>query len=209
MLVFVDESGDPGVVEKDGSSEYFVVTLVIFEDNDEAEDADRKIDLIRKELSLPTNFEFHFYNNHPKIRKYFLEKLCGYNFFYFGIIINKRELCKSNFQSGSSFYKYATRLVFENAKPYLRNATVIFDRSGGSTFQSQLKKYIKGKINIEESSDLIKKVKTEHSKGNNLLQLTDMICGSLARALNKSKSDSQVYRNIIRFREIFVGMWPK
>ena len=36
MLVFVDESGDPGMKLGLGSSEFFVLTLVIFENNEEA-----------------------------------------------------------------------------------------------------------------------------------------------------------------------------
>lgn len=36
MLVFLDESGDPGLKLKQGSSQYFIVTIVIFEDKDEA-----------------------------------------------------------------------------------------------------------------------------------------------------------------------------
>ncbi|MDP2952974.1 MAG: DUF3800 domain-containing protein [Chloroflexota bacterium] len=35
MLVFVDESGDPGLKLEQGSSTHFVVALVIFEDHDE------------------------------------------------------------------------------------------------------------------------------------------------------------------------------
>ena len=36
MLVFVDESGDAGMKLGAGSSDYFVVTAVLFEDHDEA-----------------------------------------------------------------------------------------------------------------------------------------------------------------------------
>ena len=36
MLVFIDESGDTGRKLEKGSSKFFVVALVIFEDHDEA-----------------------------------------------------------------------------------------------------------------------------------------------------------------------------
>lgn len=48
MLVFVDESGDAGLKLQEGSSKYFVVTLIIFEENEEAESCDKRIDLLRK-----------------------------------------------------------------------------------------------------------------------------------------------------------------
>ena len=47
MLVFLDESGDPGMKLQQGSSEYFFVTLVIFEDNEEALRADHHISGLR------------------------------------------------------------------------------------------------------------------------------------------------------------------
>ncbi len=36
MLVFIDESGDTGLKIDKGSSKYFVIALVIFEDHEEA-----------------------------------------------------------------------------------------------------------------------------------------------------------------------------
>ncbi len=36
MLVFVDESGDAGMKLDGGSSEFFVVTAILFEEHDEA-----------------------------------------------------------------------------------------------------------------------------------------------------------------------------
>jgi len=37
MLVFIDDSGDPGFKVEKGSSKIFVITMVIFKDNLEAE----------------------------------------------------------------------------------------------------------------------------------------------------------------------------
>ena len=45
MLVFIDESGDPGLKFGSGSSDYSVVTLVVFEENEDADFADSKIHL--------------------------------------------------------------------------------------------------------------------------------------------------------------------
>lgn len=45
MLVFVDESGDPGMKLEGGSTPYFTVALVIFEDHEEATACDLRIPL--------------------------------------------------------------------------------------------------------------------------------------------------------------------
>jgi hypothetical protein len=89
MLVFVDrwKSG------KEGQTSHFVVSLVLFEDHDQAEAAtDRRIDLIRKELHFPPTFEFKFHSCQPKVRKYFVQEILPYNWFFLGIVINKRKL---------------------------------------------------------------------------------------------------------------------
>ena len=60
MLVFIDESGDSGFKFDKGSSEFFNVSLVIFNDNDEANACDNRIQLLKKELGKSNNWEFHF-----------------------------------------------------------------------------------------------------------------------------------------------------
>jgi len=47
MLVSVDESGDVGIKVAAGSSRYFTVTLLVFEDHEEALAADDRIDLLK------------------------------------------------------------------------------------------------------------------------------------------------------------------
>lgn len=60
MLVFVDESGDSGMKSKQGSSSLFVMSAVLFEENDEAEACDKKIEELRSEIFRGRRPEFHF-----------------------------------------------------------------------------------------------------------------------------------------------------
>ena len=157
MLVFVDESGDPGMSGKSGQTPYLAVTLVLFEENDQAEKADRRIDLVRHELGLGEVFEFRFHNSRPEVRSYFLQQLLPYTWFYLGIVINKQKLWSPSFASPEMFYNYSTSLVFENAKPHLRRATVTIDASGGKNFRAELSRYLRKKIDREGL--LMKKIK--------------------------------------------------
>lgn len=210
MLVFVDESGDPGLKIDKGSSEYLIVALVLFEENEDAGDCDLRINLVRKELGLPEYFEFHFNKNHPSIRKAFLEAVARYSFWYLGIVINKKKLYGKGFQYKESFYKYATSLVFENAKSRLDEAIVTLDGSGSRDFRKQMQAYLMKRINEEKGpSKRIKRVKVQKSLNNNLIQLADMVAGAIARSYKKGKRDSKIYRRIIEHRELFVQLWPK
>jgi len=209
MLVFVDESGDPGLKIEQGSSRYFVVALVIFEDNDEAQAADDRITLLRREMRLEPSFEFRFNKCRRNFREQFLKAVAPYQFFYYGIVINKdpNKLWGEGFQHKESFYKYASSLVFENAKAFLSNATVIIDGSGSKDFRRQLERYFKRRINIFEQR-FIRKVKIQDSSRNNLLQLADMIAGAIHRSFG-TKGDAQQYRSIVSHREVYVQLWPK
>jgi len=164
---------------------------------------------LKRELGFPPYFEFHFNSLKPIYRKTFLEALAPYNFFYFGIVINKRKLTGPGFHFRESFYKYTCGLVFENAKPHLDNAIVVIDGSGSRDFRKQLGAYLRKRVRDAQSgSCLIKKVKTQNSRGNNLLQLADMVCGAVARCYS-GKADAREYRNLIAHREIYVQFWPK
>jgi hypothetical protein len=209
MLVFIDESGDPGLKIEQGSSRYFVVSLVIFEDHKEAEACDKRISLLGRELGYSEGFIFHFRNNSHRVRKAFLQAVAPYDFFYFGFVLNKdpRKLWGEGFKVKESLYKAACSYVFENAKPYLKNAIVIIDKTGKKVFRSQLAKYLKRKMNAEEK-DIIKKIKMQPDRGNNLLQLADYVAGVVNR-YQLGKKFSQEYRRFIAHKEIYVQVWPK
>lgn len=204
MLVFLDESGDTGLKIEKGSSKYFVIAIVLFEDHEEAIACDQRIALLRHELKLPKNFEFKITKLKKDLRIKFLEAVLPYNFFYFGIVINKPKLYGEGFNVKESFYKYTCNLVFTNAKPYLKDAIVVIDGSGSREFKKQLSTHLRQKI----GTSIIKKVKIQKSHTNNLLQLADMVAGSIYRSFS-NKQDRGIYRKILSAKEIYVQFWPK
>lgn len=208
MLCFVDESGDTGLKVGQGSSMYFTVALILFPDNDDATACDQRITLLRRELAIPPDFEFHFSETPKRIKEAFFKAVVPYNFFYLAITINKGALYGEGFRFKNSFYKYTCNLVFENAKSHLDNAVVVFDGSGSRQFKRQLETYLKRKIN-EGNSARIKKVKVQDSASNNLIQLADMVCGAVSQSLKHSKKGSFEYRKIISHREVFCQVWPQ
>ena len=209
MLVFIDESGDTGLKIKEGATQYFGIFMVAFEENDEALACDQRISLLRRELALMSSYEFHFHRNSHRVREAFLKAVLPYQFFYYGIVINKVRLFGEGFKNKESFYKYSSSLLFENAKEKLENAIVVIDESGRDLFKYQLAKYLKNKLNVPGGFAYIKKVKMQDSKGNNLLQLADMVAGAVTRSLNSSKQDKDYFRNIVKSREIYVQIWPR
>lgn len=209
MLIFIDESGDTGRKLGEGSTSFFVVSLVVFDDLEQAQACDQRIDLLRKELGLDNKFEFHFKKNRDEIREAFLEAVSRYNFLYFSIVINKDpvKLYGEVFNHKVSFYKYACNLVFANALPILSRSIVTLDKCGTPRFKTELRKYLSDKVD-DNGKPIIRKLKQEDSGRNNLLQLADYVSGVVNRKVQKKKKWEKYYK-FIAPREMSLEIWPK
>lgn len=208
MLIFIDESGDPGLKLEAGSSKYFVIALVGFEDHDEALAVDDRIAALRREQGFPNDFEFHFNKLKHVHRHLFLETVAPYKFFYFGVVVEKAKLIGREFSFKESFYKFACGLIFENAKTRLNNAIVVIDETGSMDFRRELKSYLVRRLKDDSGRCFIKKIKMQSSIKSNLLQLADMVVGAIARSYSGKKNSGE-FRNMIAHREIDVRSWPK
>jgi hypothetical protein len=63
MLVFIDDSGDPGFKFEKGSTRYFVVLLLIFDDEADAEGAASTIRSAKRMLGLRSDAEIKFHES--------------------------------------------------------------------------------------------------------------------------------------------------
>jgi len=59
----------------------------------------------------------------------------------------------------------------------------------------------------KKTDGVIRKVKIQSSHSNNLIQLADLVAGSIHRSFGK-KGDKNSYRPIIKSREMKVQVWP-
>ncbi len=209
MLVCIDESGDAGFKFSSGSSEYFTCAAVIFTDTRSMDDCDRAIDEIRRQLKLPLRYEFHFTRCSDQIRTAFLRCVVQERFVFHGFVLNKPRLYGRKFHDKHGFYDFTVGVICENARELLRDAKVIIDKCGDANFRRQLERTLKARMTLEDGTCLLKKVTMEDSKSNNLVQLADMVCGSIARSFNSDREDRDKYRRILKPREARVRFWPK
>ncbi|MBI4463736.1 MAG: hypothetical protein HY647_03430 [Acidobacteria bacterium] len=93
---------------KFGSSEFFIVTAVLFEELEEAENCDCRITELRQRLGVHDRFEFRFNACNQKLRRAFLEAIGGVEFFYFSVVLNKADCGERVF---------STRILFTNTPP--------------------------------------------------------------------------------------------
>ena len=206
----MDESGDPGMKLGQGSSNYLIITMVVFDNFEAADEMEAKMREIRRQFSWKKAHEFHFNKMSPCYRKNFLEAVAQMDFHYYSMIMDKAKLKHEGFKNSASLYKCTCNYLFSNGKKHLRKAIVVVDGSGSKQFKKEFTAYLRKRANehIEGEAKLIKKVKVQDSDKNDLIQLADMCCGAVARSFT-SRKDAGDYRRIIRKKERYVQVWPR
>ena len=207
MLVFIDESGDPGRKIDRGSSEFFVLAVVMFEDHGEASRCAHDIENLAQELGRGSR-EFKFSKDSHKTRIRFLDTVRPYGFTYRVFVLNKDpgKLYGPGFSSKDSLYKWVCGTALKDVSAEWSEAIVMLDRSGERTFQRQLKSYLQREVRTLHGSGRIKKVKANDSRSDRLLQLADYVAGVMnRRALGKKWAGMYVAR--LRGRGV-VRRWP-
>ena len=91
MLVFIDESGDSGFKLQKGSTTSFVVALVVFDENLDAEETALEIKKYRKKIGKTERFEFKFNKCNKELRIGFLKAVKKCNFRIRVIVFEKEN----------------------------------------------------------------------------------------------------------------------
>ncbi len=197
MLVFIDDSGDPGFKLNKGSTRYFLIALVIFEDELEAEKTAVAIKELKRGLKFPDDMEFKFFKSSKDVRMKFLSTVKKFNFYYRCLAIDKMVIKSDELKNNkSSFYSYAIKTVLKHSNA-INNAKVKIDGSGDRVFRKNFLAYLKKQLNSGDKK-IIKNCKLVDSKGNQLIQLADMIAGSVRRSF---EANDYIYRNLIKNKE--------
>lgn len=211
MLAFVDESGDSGMKLGKGSSNYLVITMVVFDRIEDAAATEARMAKLRQIFGWKKDFEFHFHKMSRNRKEQFLREIADQAFCYYSIVIDKVKLESDNFKNyPTSLYKCACNYLFSNGKNHLRDAVVVVDGSGSRQFKKEFGSYLRKRANehIKGEVNLIKKVKVQDSDKNNLIQLADMICGAVGRSFS-GKTDARIYRNLVIAKEKHLQVWPR
>lgn len=177
MLVLIDESGDPGFRLVRGSSSHFVMAMVLFEANEEAERASLCIGRTRERLRVKP--EFKFAKSHVRVRDGFFEAVCPFRFKVRALVVDKARIHSRHLRENTdAFYSYFVQLLLRHDDGSLRDAVVKVDGSGDRQFKKQLNAYLRKQL----APGQVRSVKFYDSRSDNLLQLADMCAGAILRA---------------------------
>ena len=197
MLVFIDDSGDPGFKLDKGSSKFFIISLVIFFDNLEAEKTAVAIKEFRRSLGFSDQSEFKFYKSRREVREKFLQTVNKFDFRIRSLVVDKKLIRSDHFKSNkNSFYSYTIKTVLQNSNNAISDAKIRIDGSGDRLFRKSFLSYLRKQLNTKEKC-IMKNCKLVDSKKDVLIQMADMVAGSVRRSYDDTVTDADVYKKII------------
>ena len=199
MLVFIDDSGDAGFKLEKGSSKHFVIACVIFDDNLDAEETALKIKRLRRSLGWRDEREFKFNKSNKAIRLQFLEEIKGCPFRVRAIVVDKSVIRSPELRNNKNkFYNYTIKEVLAKSNGTIREARIRLDGHEDRAYKKAATTYFRQQVNLH--ANIIKDMKFVNSKNDNLVQLADMVAGSILRTTQTDKSDCRAYRQVIEAR---------
>ncbi len=178
MLVFIDDSGDPGLGTQ--SSPVFVIALVIFDDNLVAEETALAIKKLRREFKFPDDVEFKFHKSRLLIKKRFVEAVVKYPFRIRAIVVEKEKIrLKFKSTDKETFFNHIVMTVLRQTNGTVKNAKLRFDKRGERRIRNELRAYLSRELD-NKVKNIFTDLKFVDSKTDNLVQLADMIAGCIA-----------------------------
>ena len=194
MLVFIDESGDPGFKVARGSTPIFAVAMVIFENGEAAQATERVIKDAQVRLNAYPEFKFNKSRNH--VRDGFFQAVRDCPFIVRAIIVRKEVIYSPHLRTDKEdFYRFFVRQMLTHDSGILKDARIVIDGSGDRKFKMMLKTSLRRQI-----GPALKEVRFARSDNDPLVQLADMSVGAIARSFRADRHDAWRWRQMLHPR---------
>ena len=195
QLVFRDDSGDHGFKSESGDN--VVMAAALFIDPEVAESLMHEIDDYRKSLGWKYNHEFKFTKNPKDVVSEMLRRARNYDFKIYAVYIEKsdfREItpAMAPFFDREKLYNWTIKELLREIP--LETAKITIDGRSSKQHKKDTATYLRREVNGDNSKKL--EFKFDDSVTTDLLQLADLIAGSINRSLQPDKTDSKDYISI-------------
>lgn len=204
MLVFIDESGDPGFKIGKGSSPVFVIAMVIFDDMLEAEKASLAIKELRRKLNVADLFEFKFSKTDIRFKNAFFDAIKPFKFRVRAITVTKKIIYSQKLRTEKeNFYNFIVMQILKQSKT-IKKAKLRFDSRGEKALRDELRIYLSQQLD-NKNKNIFSDLKFVDSKQNTLVQLADMVAGAIAASSDgKTKKYLEALKKANKIEDIWV-----
>lgn len=209
QFAFIDESGDYSFdfENKDGSTHFIIASILVKESNKEI--LEQEMEKIRQKYFQADEIQSSKIENHH-LRIQLLNELKDLPFNIYAYVIDKRKIREdSGITFEKTFIKFMNRLVYDDLNRTFDQLDLVLEEHGTKEFMNEFKNYIK-----EKSVPDLFNYSTfgfNHSKSEILLQLADLIAGTIAKGYDQTQDteDYAHFYKIIKKKIIAINLWPQ
>lgn len=211
IYAFTDESGSFGwELDNENTSTHFIITAIIVRESDV--DAVRTaVADIRDRYFPKGEIKSSKIGKKHNRRKKILEETLDIPYRIFAVVVDKKLLKDSRgLRFKPPFYKFMNNIVHKELRAAFKNLVVVADEIGGSDYMQSFCKY------VEEHSEIPNlygesEFSFENSKAEVVVQLADLISGTLSFLYDEHKKDASVpdYQEILKDKIIRIEQYPK
>lgn len=210
LHAYVDETGTNDLdTSKAGVSAYFICVAVVV-DEDRVEELTGRLDGIAQRLCSGAEIKSSSIGGNHQRRNRFLEEIKSLDFGYYAMLIRKDAVWNdSGLQHKRSFYKFINKMLYGRLTRSSKSIRIFADQVGGQDFMDSFKSYLKVSLKPDLFFDFDHQF--ADSKGTRLIQLADLIAGTLAQCFEPSKRGLQSggFRMQLRPKELAIDVWPE
>lgn len=194
MIIFIDESGDPGFKIEKGSSRYFVISCIIFSNDIFVTQTINTIMDFKKNLKVSNYYELKFNKLNRSERVEFLKKVDRNHFSIITLIADKASHRIEN-NTARSWFEYNSLLLelLKHIPSKSKKIEICIDGSMNKTHKRILKSYLRK--NLLPKSSL--KLQILDSRSNVLIQMVDVITGCIHKSFSDDM-DKDIYKEIVK-----------
>jgi hypothetical protein len=208
QIICVDDSGDVGYKFNRGSSRYFIMACVIFDDPIDAEFAAASIKVLKKTMGWRQSHEFKFNKNRREDKIRFLTEAVAWNFKIRAIVIDKTQTSVRDINANKhDFYIIALKELFLHFEDRLDGANIYLDGDNVKNIEQVVTVELRHALNSK--SRMMYKFRLVDSQDNVLIQFADIIAGSINRSFQEDKTDSGDYLPIVSSHIEDIWMYEK
>lgn len=211
---FVDEFGTFGYqFDKPGVSTHFIVTAIIVEDKDINNLYQAVEDIRRRHFQTGEIKSSNIAGNHRRRIK-ILNEIKSLPFNAYILVCDKQAI---NEESGlmyeGPFYKYINRLLYSDLQFSFRSISIYADAREGKRWRTSFKEYVqkqqeKQQLELWDEYDF----HLEESKRNVLVQLADLVGGSIAYSydvVKKNNAEGNNYVSLLKDKILQIRHFPE
>lgn len=209
---FIDEFGAFGFdFDNPGCSSHFIVVAIVVDEKD-LETVSNGIEIIRRKNFQTGEIKSCKIGKNHSRRIAVLNELKQLPFHIFSIICDKRKIYEnSGLRYKQPFYKFINNIVHQELRINYSNLVITADEVGGNDYLSSFAEYVRSKeipLDLFDSSLF----KFENSKHSIIIQLADLVAGSLAYNYDIHKtaeSDGHNYKSLLENKILRIGYFPE